>query len=176
MGFLERREATKSEIKEAILKDPSKDPCVIIEGGLVQTGEKHLEYALALTELVKEGIVTGSPKDGWKIKTPPHSVNSAQGLLELLRPEPNSIDVAKAEEEITSAEEALLQIVSNPTFYSTETPAEQILDGMQIVNSESVTNGLVNLLADNILTLNENGSYSFLYTTSENQPNISSAD
>lgn len=156
-----RREEIAEKIKNAIKKDPSKDPCVVIEGKLVQTGSEHLDYAVILMQLIQEGLVSGSPNNGWVIESD-EGVKTTITSEHRKTPQPQQELKTQVEYETneTGAEELLMQIVANPLQFSPRRPAEMFLDKETHISKDTITTALANLLADNILNINEDGSYS----------------
>ena len=62
----ESRKKKKKEIRDAIEVNPSQDPCVTIEGSVLQTGSPHLDLAIVLIEMVQDKEIARQT-EGWCI-------------------------------------------------------------------------------------------------------------
>ena len=60
-------EIAREKIIGAIAENPNQDPCVTIEGSLVQTGEPHLRLALTLIQMVNFEEVSRTKEGLWQV-------------------------------------------------------------------------------------------------------------
>jgi hypothetical protein len=57
----------EDKIIKAIAQNPSQDPCVTIEGEVVQTGRQHLDLILTEIDMVQSGIIQRTKEGEWQV-------------------------------------------------------------------------------------------------------------